>query len=191
MANDQISLDEYLTQLNQRIETAKAPEPSGWGIAPIGSLTYSSGTSDPHYGAVPNVTVGSGITSTTGTTTGVWTSNGTGTSIGTGSPGMWTNTTGTGYTISPNTQSGLGNVQAGKVVIQGENADLVIGDKSMRDWMKQIEERLNLLTPNTALESEWEELRALGEQYRQLEQHIKDKQATWDRLKAMPPPVTE
>jgi hypothetical protein len=41
------------------------------------------------------------------------------------------------------------------------------------------------------LEEEWEELKSLGEQYRQLEQHIKDKQATWDRLKAMPPPVAE
>ena len=183
MANDQISLDEYLKQLNTGVEDTHTNLSE--------SLNYSSGTLHSTYGAVPHVTIGSGITSTTGTTTGIWTSNGTGTSIGTGSPGMWTNTTGTGYTISPNTQSGLGNVQAGKVVIQGENADLVIGDKSMRDWMKQIEERLNLLTPNTALESEWEELRALGEQYRQLEQHIKDKQATWDRLKAMPPPVTE
>ena len=188
MANDQISLDEYLTQLNQRIETAKAPEPSGWGIAPIGSLTYSSGTSDPHYGAVPNVTVGSGITSTTGTTTGVWTSNGTGTSIGTGSPGMWTNTTGTGYTISPNTQSGLGNVQAGKVVIQGENADLVIGDKSMRAWMEKVEERLNILTPNPEMEKEWDDLRKLGERYRKLEKKCKEKSDVWNKLKAMPKP---
>jgi hypothetical protein len=101
---------------------------------------------------------------------------------------VWT-TTGTGshpYTINPYTMN-----QSGKVHITGENADLVIGEKSMRDWMERVEERLNILTPNTKLETEWEELRALGEQYRQLEQHIKDKQATWDRLKAMPPPVTE
>jgi hypothetical protein len=38
------------------------------------------------------------------------------------------------------------------------------------------------------LESEWEELKALGEQYRALEQHIQEKMATWDKLKAMPPP---
>jgi len=81
--------------------------------------------------------------------------------------------------------------QSGKVHITGENADLVIGEKSMRDWMERVEERLNILTPNTKLEAEWEELKSLGEQYRQLEQHLKDKQATWDRLKAMPPPVTE
>ena len=81
--------------------------------------------------------------------------------------------------------------QSGKVVIQGDNADLVIGEKSMKDWMERVEERLNILTPNTKLEEEWEELKSLGEQYRKLEQHIKDKQATWDRLKAMPPPVAE
>jgi len=44
------------------------------------------------------------------------------------------------------------------------------------------------LKPNEKLESEWEELKALGEQYRALEQHILAKQATWDKLKAMPPP---
>ena len=101
----------------------------------------------------------------------VWTTNGTGSSP---------------YTINPYTMN-----QSGKVHITGENADLVIGEKSMRDWMERVEERLNLLTPNTKLEAEWEELKSLGEQYRKLEQHIKDKQATWDRLKAMPPPVTE
>ena len=185
MANDQISLDEYLTQLNQRIETAKAPEPSGWGITPIGSLTYSSGTSDPYYGAVPNVTVGSGIVSTTGTTTGVWTTSGTGTTIGTGSPGMWTASP--SYTIGTGT-AGYGNVQAGKVHIQGENADLVIGDKSMRAWMEKVEERLNILTPNPEMEKEWDDLRKLGERYRKLEKKCKEKSDMWNKLKAMPPP---
>ena len=148
----------------------------------------TSGTLHSTYGAVPNVTVGSGIVSTTGTTTGIWTTSGTGTTIGTGSPGMWTNTTGTGYTISPNTQSGLGNVQAGKVVIQGDNADLVIGDKSMRAWMEQVEERLNILTPNPELEKEWDDLRKLGERYRKLEKKCKEKALMWKKLKSMPKP---
>jgi len=34
-------------------------------------------------------------------------------------------------------------------------------------------------------------LRALGNKYRELEQHIRDKQATWDKLKAMPPPAID
>ena len=180
MANDQISLDEYLTQLNQRIETAKAPEPSGWGISPIGSLTYSSGTSDPYYGAVPNVTVGSGIASSTFSPNSVWTSTGTGPS------GMWTNTTGTGYTIGTPTAPQIN--QGGKVHIQGENADLVIGDKSMRAWMEKVEERLNILTPNPEMEKEWDDLRKLGERYRKLEKKCKEKSDVWNKLKAMPKP---
>jgi hypothetical protein len=54
--------------------------------------------------------------------------------------------------------------------------------------MQEIQSRLNILQPNTALEKEWEELYELGRKYRELEQQIKEKQATWDRLKAMPPP---
>jgi hypothetical protein len=41
---------------------------------------------------------------------------------------------------------------------------------------------------NPELETKWAELRALGEQYRKLEQHILDKQATFDRIRAMPAP---
>jgi len=158
------------------------------------TITLSSTSwSDPQYGAVPPLTV----SNIDGNINGMSYSNisigqggytiGTPTGINTAGH-VWT-TTGTGshpYTINPYTMN-----QSGKVHITGENADLVIGEKSMRDWMERVEERLNILTPNTKLETEWEELRALGEQYRQLEQHIKDKQATWDRLKAMPPPVTE
>jgi hypothetical protein len=75
-----------------------------------------------------------------------------------------------------------------KIRLDGEGADIEINGASLLDMIKKIEERLNILTPNEKLEAEWEELRALGDQYRKLEQHIKDKQATWDKLKAMPPP---
>jgi hypothetical protein len=44
---------------------------------------------------------------------------------------------------------------------------------------------------NPELETEWAELRELGEQYRKLEQHLRDKQSTFDRLKAMPVPEAE
>jgi hypothetical protein len=169
-------------------------------ISSSGYYNNFNGWSDPQYGAIPPLTV----TNINGNINGMSYSNtninntslsaggytiGTGIGINTAGHVWTTGTTGTTgpYTVnSPYTMN-----QSGKVHITGENADLVIGEKSMRDWMERVEERLNILTPNTKLETEWEELRALGEQYRQLEQHIKDKQATWDRLKAMPPPVTE
>ena len=75
-----------------------------------------------------------------------------------------------------------------KIRLDGDGADIEVNGWSLVNAIKQIEQRLNILTPNTKLEAEWEELQALGEQYRKLEQHILEKQATWDRLKAMPPP---
>lgn len=100
---------------------------------------------------------------------------------------IWT-TTGTGtfsigdYEINRNTAT---------LSLTGEDADIDINGVSLMATLRGIQERLALLEPNQQLEAEWEDLRALGEQYRALEQHIKNKMATWDRIKAMPPPPVE
>jgi hypothetical protein len=78
-----------------------------------------------------------------------------------------------------------------KIKLQGKNADVEVNGVSLMGMLGRIEQRLNLLTPNTELEAEWQELRELGEQYRQLEQQIQDKQATWERLTAITPPAVE
>ena len=95
----------------------------------------------------------------------------------------------------PWTSSGVGvnydpwsNSVSPKIRLDGPEADIEINGESMIGMLRAIEQRLNILRPNETLESEWEELKALGEQYRTLEQHILAKQATWDRLKAMPAP---
>ena len=165
MANDQISLDEYLKQLNTRVEAAKAPEPSGWGITPIDPLTtYSIGTSDPYYGAVPNANFGHGVN----VSSPVWTTT--------------TNNTGA-YTFANQ------NIQPSNTVhIRGKDADLLINDKSLKTWMERVEERLNILTPNPEMEKEWDDLRKLGERYRKLEKKCKEKSDMWNKLKAMPKP---
>jgi hypothetical protein len=75
-----------------------------------------------------------------------------------------------------------------KIKLDGEGADIEVNGWSLIDAIQKIEERLNILHPNTELETEWEELRALGDQYRKLEKQILEKQATWDRLKAIPAP---
>jgi hypothetical protein len=98
------------------------------------------------------------------------------------------------YTINTSNATGIANPwfthnsAAPKITLDGEGADIVVNGKSLISMLHRIQERLNILTPNPKLETEWAELRELGEQYRKLEQHIRDKQATWDRLKAMPPP---
>jgi len=84
-------------------------------------------------------------------------------------------------TFNPNTASA-------KINLTGDEADIEVNGWSLVAAVKRIEERLGLFQPNPELEAEWAELKELGEQYRRLEQHIRDKQATWDRLKAMPAP---
>jgi hypothetical protein len=75
-----------------------------------------------------------------------------------------------------------------KIRLEGEDADIMVNGYSLVDAINNIQDRLNCLQINPKLEAEWDELRALGDQYRKLEKQILDKQATWDRLKAMPPP---
>ena len=96
------------------------------------------------------------------------------------------------YTIGPGTTTTApwftSNPTGAKIQLDGKDADIKVNGWSLVDAVKRIEERLGLYQPNPELEKEWEELRALGEQYKKLEQHILDKQATWDRLKSMPAP---
>jgi len=75
-----------------------------------------------------------------------------------------------------------------KITLDGPDADIEINGVSLWTTMQEIANRLNIMQTNPELEVEWKELRELGEQYRKLEQHILDKQATWDRIKAMPAP---
>ena len=119
--------------------------------------------------AVPNVTIGSGITGTAGGY--VWTT--------TTTPNNW-------GTISAGTPN-----PSGKITLQGENADVDINGKSLKTWMEKVEERLNILTPNPELEKDWDDLRKLGEKYRKLEKRCKEKAEAWNKLKSMPPPKVD
>ena len=111
-----------------------------------------------------------------------------------GTLGPFTISSGAGSNTSPYTfNNGVntpwyGATASTKIKLDGADADIEINGISLLKTMQEIQSRLNLLQPNTALEAEWKELFELGRKYRALEQQIKEKQATWDRLKAMPPP---
>ena len=77
-------------------------------------------------------------------------------------------------------------LMASTLELQGEGADIRINGVSLTDVLKNIEQRLNILRPNTELEAEWNQLRALGNRYRQLEAELKEKSRVWEKLKAMP-----
>lgn len=82
-------------------------------------------------------------------------------------------------------RSAAANLESsGRLSLQGANADIEINGQSLTQMLRRIEERINILTVNTELESEWDELRELGDQYRALEQHIKNKMETWNKLRA-------
>jgi hypothetical protein len=72
---------------------------------------------------------------------------------------------------------------SGHLELRGEKADVVINGVSLSATLKGIQDRLNILQPNSALEAEWDELRELGELYRRKETELKEKQRMWEIMK--------
>jgi hypothetical protein len=72
---------------------------------------------------------------------------------------------------------------SGRMELKGNQADIVINDVSLNDTLISIQDRLNMLRPNRELEAEWDQLRDLGEQYRDLEKQLMEKQRAWDLLR--------
>jgi len=92
------------------------------------------------------------------------------TGTGTGNPWITTNTI-DGY----NTLSVKGNADF--------DSDITVKGRSLTEFMESVEQRLNILRPNPAMEAEWDQLRELGEQYRELEQQLTEKSQMWNTLK--------
>ena len=63
------------------------------------------------------------------------------------------------------------------------DGDVRVKGRSLAEFMEQVEQRLNILQPNPELEQEWDELRELGDRYRELEQKCKEKARVWNTLK--------
>ena len=81
--------------------------------------------------------------------------------------------------VDPNLQGKQLQVN-GDAVITGE---LTVQGVSLTERLDKIEERLAILRPNEELEEKWENLRALGQAYRELEKEIIEKQKMWAILK--------
>jgi hypothetical protein len=102
---------------------------------------------------------------------------------GLGTSPMWTtNTTGIDWSMGANIKP------SGSIELRGEDADIKVNGRSLMDAIDALEQRLNILVPNPELEKEWDELRELGERYRELEKKCKEKGEMWAKLKQMPPP---
>jgi len=99
---------------------------------------------------------------------------------------------GTGYTYTT-TGTGAGNpwittdtLNQNSLSVKGDaefDGDITVKGRSLAEFMDSVEQRLNVLRPNPALEVEWDQLRALGEQYRELERQLAEKSQMWATLK--------
>jgi hypothetical protein len=107
---------------------------------------------------------------------------------GTGANGYVYTTNATGNFSWQASNSPMTVDQSGTIELSGDNADIKINGSSLLDMIKSIDSRLNILRPDQELEKEWDELRELGNKYRELEKHITEKMDTWNKIKAMNPP---
>ena len=80
--------------------------------------------------------------------------------------------------ISPNT-----TISGALLELNGDKADIKINGVSLNDTLTAIQKKLDVLTLNPKLEKEWDELKALGEQYRKLESELAEKSKMWAALK--------
>ena len=132
------------------------------GLATMGTM---SGTSNP---------------STHNAITGSYYTNGTG--VGAANPWVTTNTG--PYTVSGSNGTGYSNIgQSTKIKLDGPDADIVVNGQSLSKAINSINERLAILTPNPALEEEFEELKLLAIAYAECEQRMLEKKRVFDILK--------
>lgn len=98
-----------------------------------------------------------------------------------GANAVWTTNTTVGSSnrniVSSNT------VPSAQLNLIGDNADIVINGQSLNATLAAIQERLGMLVPNPEVEAEWDQLRELGERYRELEKLCKEKSTVWNKLK--------
>ena len=158
----------------------------------ISAQDYSYQTIDLSSGITmggPSYTISS--TGIAGTTAGgPYNVSGSGTSIGISpaySNTMWTTNTTAGW----NGTGGFTAAPSGTITLKGEEADIDINGRSLMKTLDALEERLNMLRPNPEMEKEWDELRELGERYRELEKQCKEKTRMWNKLKSMPKPSVD
>lgn len=136
---------------------------------------------DTMFGAGSGLGIGAGGGSILGGTGGGYTI--------TTSPGTiyTTNTGGAGQTLTWNSTTPVWTTTPSSTLkIDGDaeiEGDLKIKGKSLSEVIENIEKRLAILHPNPELEERWEELKALGERYRELEKDILEKEKMWDILK--------
>ena len=73
--------------------------------------------------------------------------------------------------------------QSAKIKLDGADADIIINGQSLARAIQNINERLAILTPDPALEEEFEELKQLAIAYAECEKRMLEKKRVFDILK--------
>lgn len=137
------------------------------------SITESATVSENSWQSVPLVTIGPN----TGAVQHTWVGSNTFSNVTWTGTGSWGMGGGTGeYHVNQ-------TLKGGQLHLEGHDADININGESLMKTLQSLEQRLNILRPNTELEAEWDQLRELGDQYRQLETELMEKQKMWNKLK--------
>jgi hypothetical protein len=151
-----------------------------YGAIPPGCISgaYGSDTITLDYTSQPSVVLNSTMSSGNGTIPYTFATTGTGGTVtynpfngATTSNAVWTN-------------SGDAKVHInGDGLVMEKGADIVIGGKSLCEAIEKIEERLGILKPNPELESRWDQLRELRNQYVEMERDLLEKEKLMKILK--------
>jgi hypothetical protein len=70
-----------------------------------------------------------------------------------------------------------------KIELRGEDADIEINGDSVVGMLREIRDRLNILRVSEEMEAEWDDLRALREQYAAKLAECREKSRAWAALK--------
>lgn len=74
------------------------------------------------------------------------------------------------------------NIDSDGIVMRND-ADLKIGDISLKKFIEDVNRRLAIMVPNPKLEKDFEQLKDLRDQYEALERELLEKAQVWETLK--------
>jgi hypothetical protein len=80
-----------------------------------------------------------------------------------------------------NTYKPTSTIKVGKINIT--ESDIEIDALSLRDTLAKVNERLAIFRPNPELEKDFDQLKALRDQYIELEKDLMEKAQAWNTLK--------
>jgi len=90
---------------------------------------------------------------------------------------------GPSYVINSSAARGQTVTLTGPVIQCDKDADIRFGDTSLMATLREIQTQLGIVTRDTKLEEEFDELRACAEKYEQLRTKFLEQKRMWDTLK--------